>query len=49
MGKVEATTPIVIEHKKETNIDEINAQLQALKGQKIIEADYEDVEEVNEQ
>ena len=45
MGKVEATTPIVIEHKKETNIDEINAQLQALKGQKIIEADWEEKDE----
>ncbi len=42
MGKVEATTPIVIEHKKETNVDEIQAQLQALKGQKIIDADWEE-------
>ena len=43
MGKVEATAPIVIEHKKETNIDEIQAQLQALKGEKIIEGSYEEV------
>ena len=43
MGKVEATAPIVIEHKKETNVDEIQAQLQALKGEKIIEGSYEEV------
>lgn len=45
MGKVEATTPIVIEHKKETNIDEINAQLEALKGKKIIDAEWEEKDE----
>ena len=32
MGKVEQQTPIVVEHKKTTDIDAINAQLQALKG-----------------
>lgn len=45
MGKVEATTPIVIEHKKEANVDEIQAQLQALKGKKIIDADWEEKDE----
>ncbi len=44
-GFVEATTPLVIEHKKETNIDEINAQLEALKGKKIIDAEWEEKDE----
>ena len=42
MGKVEQQTPIVVEHKKTTDIDAINAQLQALKGKKIIDAEYEE-------
>ena len=42
MGKVEQQTPIVVEHKKTTDIDAINAQLQALKGSKIIDAEYEE-------
>lgn len=42
MGKVEQQTPIVVEHKKTTDIDAINAQLQALKGNKIIDAEYEE-------
>ena len=42
-GFVEASAPVVIEHKKETNIDEINAQLKALKKNKVIEeAVYEE-------
>lgn len=43
-GFVEAKTPIVIEHKKTTDFDEINAQLEALKKDNIIEAEYEEVE-----
>ena len=43
-GFVEAQAPMVIEHKKTTDIDTINAQLEALKGNKIIEADYEESE-----
>ena len=41
-GFVEAQAPMVIEHKKTTDIDTINAQLQALKGNKIIDAEYEE-------
>ena len=40
-GFVEAQAPMVIEHKKTTDIDAINEQLQALKG-KVIDAEYED-------
>lgn len=44
-GFVEASTPIVIEHKKETNIDDINRQLEALKRDNIIiDAEFEEVE-----
>lgn len=43
-GFVEAQAPMVIEHKKTTDIDTINAQLKALKGNKIIEANYEENE-----
>ena len=42
MGKIEATAPIVVEHKKTENVDEIQAQLKALKQNKIIEAEYEE-------
>jgi len=45
MGKVEAQTPLVIKHEKTTDIDEINAQIEALKGKKIIDAEYDEVEE----
>ena len=41
-GFVEAQAPMVIEYKKKADIDEINAQLSALKGNKIIEAEYEE-------
>lgn len=44
-GFVEASTPVVIEHKKTTDIDEINKQLEALKGQNIIEAEFEEKDE----
>lgn len=43
-GFVEAQAPMIIEHKKTTDIDTINAQLQALKGNKIIDAEYEENE-----
>ena len=42
MGKIEATAPIIVEHKKTENVDEIQAQLKALKKDKIIEAEYEE-------
>ncbi len=41
-GFVEASAPVIIEHKKETNIDEIQNQLSALKRDKIIDADWEE-------
>ena len=43
-GFVEASAPVVIEHKKETNVDDINRQLEALKRDNIIEAEFEEVE-----
>lgn len=43
-GFVEAQTPTVIEYKKTTNIDEINAQISALKNKKVIDAEYDEVE-----
>lgn len=43
-GFVEQQAPMVIEHKKTTDIDAINAQLDALKGSKIIDAEYEENE-----
>lgn len=43
-GFVEAQAPMVIEHKKTADIDEINAQLNALKGKKIIEGEIEENE-----
>ena len=45
MGKVEATAPIVFEYKKEENVDEIRARLEALKGKKIIDAEWEEKDE----
>ncbi len=44
-GFIEAQAPVVIKHEKTANVDEINAQLQALKGQNIIEADWEEKDE----
>lgn len=44
MGKVEQTTPIVVEHKKVENIDDIRAKLDSLKKDNIIEATYEEGE-----
>lgn len=42
-GFVEASAPVVIEHKKETNIDDINRQLEALKRDNVIDAEFEEV------
>ncbi len=43
-GFVEASAPVIIEHKKETNIEEIQNQLNALKKEgTIIDAEYEEV------
>ena len=42
LGKIEQQTPVVVEHKKSTDINEIQAQLQALKRDKIIDAEYEE-------
>lgn len=44
-GFVEASAPVVIEHKKETNVDDINKQLEALKRENVIEADWEEKDE----
>lgn len=45
-GFVEASAPVIIEHKKETNLEEIQNQLNALKKEgTIIDAEFEDVEE----
>lgn len=45
LGKVEQTTPVIIEHKKTTDIDDINKQLNALKRDNVIkDAEYEEVE-----
>lgn len=40
-GLVEAQAPVVIEHKKEANIDDIKAKIASMKG-KIIDAEYEE-------
>lgn len=42
MGKVEQVTPIMVKHEVTTNIDDIRSQLSALKGQKIIDAEYDE-------
>jgi hypothetical protein len=42
MGKVEQTAPTVIEHKKVTDVSEIQEQIAMLKKDKIIDADWEE-------
>lgn len=42
MGKVEQTQPVVVKHETVTNIDDIQKQLETLKQEKIIEAEYEE-------
>ena len=45
MGKVEQTTPVVIEHKRETNIDEIRKKIEEIKrNNMVVEADYKEVQ-----
>ena len=45
MGKVEQTTPVVIEHKRETNIDEIRKKIEEIKrNNMVVEANYEEVQ-----
>lgn len=43
-GFVEASAPVVIEHKKEVPIDDIRKQLDALKRDNIIDAEFEEVD-----
>lgn len=45
MGKVEQTQPIVVEHKKMANIDDINRRLADLSKDNIINAEYEEKED----
>lgn len=40
MGKVEAQQPIVVKHEKATDVDDINRQLEALKRDNVIEAEW---------
>jgi hypothetical protein len=42
MGKIEAQQPITVKHEVTANVDDIQKQLQALKKDKIIEAEYEE-------
>ena len=42
MGKVEAQQPIVVKHEKVTDVDDINRQLEALKKDNIIDANWEE-------
>ena len=44
-GYMEAKAPVVIEHKKETDIDDITAQLEALKQDNVIDAEWEEKDE----
>lgn len=42
MGKIEAQQPIVVKHEKITDVDDINRQLEALKRDNIIDAEWEE-------
>ena len=42
MGKIEQTAPTIIEHKKVTDVSEIQEQIAALKKDKIIDAEWEE-------
>lgn len=44
-GFIEASAPVIIEHKKEVPVDDIKAQLQALKRDNIIDGEYTEIEE----
>lgn len=43
MGKVEQTAPTIIEHKKTTDVGEIQEQIAALKKGKVIDAEWEEL------
>ena len=45
MGKVEQVQPIIVEHKKMANIDDINKRLADLSKDNIINAEYEEKED----
>ena len=42
MGKIEQTAPTIIEHKKVTDVSEIQEQIKALKNDKFIDAEWEE-------
>lgn len=42
MGKVEQQTPVVIEHRKEADVDEIRKRIEEMKRNNIKEAEYEE-------
>lgn len=44
MGKVEQTAPTIIEHKKVTDVSEIQEQIKALKNDNFIDAEWEEKE-----
>ena len=44
MGLIEKQAPVVVEHKKTTDIGDIQKQLEALKRDNVIEAEYEEAE-----
>lgn len=44
MGKVEQTAPTIIEHKKVTDISEIQSQISALKKDNFVDAEWEEKE-----
>ena len=45
MGKIEKQAPVVFEHKKSANFDDISKQLEALKKDNIIDAEWEEEDE----
>ena len=42
MGKVEQTAPTIIEHKKTTDVSEIQEQIAMLKKSNVIDAEWEE-------
>ena len=44
MGKIEQVQPVIVEHKKVADIEEIQKKLASLRNENIIEATYEDKE-----
>ena len=44
MGKIEQVQPIVVEHKKTADINEIQEKLKSLRNENIIEASYDEKE-----